>query len=192
MIIKYKSHLLSTQNHISKIFIAKGAHDFHEALIYVHELPYRRISQLGNYMQVLSEECGTCSTKHALIKQLAAEVNVDIQLKLGMFLMTKQNMPTIAAVLDEYNLTDIPEGHVYLQEGEKRFDITFPDEITYPEASDFLLEKEISPGDIGESKINFHQAFLKEWMVAENISLSFKTLWACRERCIDALLANYS
>lgn len=36
-------------------------------------------------------------------------------------------MPAIAAVLDEYNLAGIPEGHIYLNKREQRFDITFPD-----------------------------------------------------------------
>lgn len=55
-----------------------------------------------------------------------------------------------------------------------------------------MLEKEIAPDDVGENKVKFHQAFLKDWMVTENVSLSFEDLWTCRERCIDALSASYS
>ncbi len=55
---------------ITSYFLALGITDFYQAIDYVHQLPYGRNSDRTNYLQVLSEKHGACSTKHALIAEL--------------------------------------------------------------------------------------------------------------------------
>lgn len=186
----FDQYSLKNKGPISELFLNKGIENFAQAISYIHKLPYRRNSALGQYLLVLNEACGTCSTKHALIKKLADEVGVPMTLKLGMLLMTKNIMPKIEVVLNEYGLDGVPEAHVYLQYDKQRIDITFPEEITYPEKTDFMLEKDILPEDIGQTKVDFHREFVKQWMIDNHITLTPEKLWQCREKCIDALSQN--
>lgn len=172
---------------LAQVFLDKGISNFYDAMMYVHQLPYRRNSRLGNYQLVLEEACGTCSTKHALIRQLASEVGVNLSLKVGILLMTEKIMPKLKNVLKEYGLHGVPEAHCYLQYNDQRFDLTFPDIISYPKARDFLLEKEVNADEVGEDKVKFHQNFLRKWLLKENLDIPFERLWECREKCIDAL-----
>lgn len=59
---------LSHHKPISNLFLTLSITTFREALKYVHELPYGRNNNRTDYLLVISEKCGTCSTKHALIK----------------------------------------------------------------------------------------------------------------------------
>ena len=52
---------------------------------------------------------------------------------------------------------------------------------------DIPVEKIRSPNQIGDYKIKFHQAFIKEWINNENSDIHFDMLWQCREACILAL-----
>jgi hypothetical protein len=53
---------------------------------------------------------------------------------------------------------------------------------------DLIKEIEIHPNQITDFKVNYHKAVLQQWL-SENIEikLSFKELWAIRERCIEDL-----
>jgi hypothetical protein len=73
---------------------------------------------------VLTENRGTCSTKHALIRRLAMEQDLDIALVLGMYEMTEQNTPGIGNVLRKYGLATLPEAHCHLRTSGKRIDLT--------------------------------------------------------------------
>ncbi len=81
---------LEGSTHTRTMFLALGITDFYQAIDYVHQLPYGRNSDRINYLQVLSEKHGACSTKHALIAELARSLNIDLRLKLGLILLDKK------------------------------------------------------------------------------------------------------
>ncbi len=87
---------------VSVQFLSHGIEYFHQAIDYVHQLPYKRASS-PVYTTVLAEHCGTCSTKHALIAELSREFNVPLQLRLGIFMMDS-NSQLLAPILQEYKL----------------------------------------------------------------------------------------
>jgi hypothetical protein len=96
---------------VTALFFALGMRDFHAAARYIHQLPYGRTSDRANFRQVLTEGCGTCSTKHALLAQLALEQGVVLSLTLGIFEMTEDNTPGVGPVLAQYALSALPEAH---------------------------------------------------------------------------------
>ena len=64
-------------------------------------------------MAVLTEGCGTCSSKHALLAGLAAAQRLPVALMLGIYLMNERNTPGIGPVLARYGLAEIPEAHCF-------------------------------------------------------------------------------
>ncbi len=96
-------------------------------------------------------------------------------------------IPGIFHILKKNNVSAIPEAHCYLIYKESTFDIIFPDQITDPNNFDILKEISINPKQIGKHKINFHQKFIRRWVVAEKLSVSHETLWLFREEYIQTL-----
>jgi len=178
---------MSKFSNVTKLFLNEGIHDFHDAIQYVNALPYRRNTDRRDYLLVLKEHCGTCSTKHALLKALALEQNIEIDLVLGIFLMDKSYAPALSNVLKEYGISAIPEAHCFLQLGKQKIDITFPGKTSVPDNMDFLLQESIQPNQIGEHKFQFHQNFIKKWLRQEESSVTLNEVWDCREKCIRTL-----
>ena len=161
---------------------------FHLATNHVLHLPYRRNSSKEDLSLVLIEACGTCSTKHAALVQLALENDFqNLKLVLGIYQMNEANTSGVGKVLDVYQLNYVPEAHVYLKYEGNRIDIT---RTVESEASAFdvlLLEKEIQPNQIGSFKVNLHRDFLNQWRKEQGLEMSLEELWRIREDCIHAL-----
>ena len=68
--------------------VAFGIRDFRAAGRFLHHLPYGRNTDRANFRLVLSEGLGTCSTKHALLAELAREQQLPIVLTLGIYKCT--------------------------------------------------------------------------------------------------------
>ncbi len=185
--IKFESSI-----QIANYFLALGISDFYQAIDYVHQLPYGRNSDRTNYLQVLSEKCGACSTKHALIAELARSLNIDLRLRLGLIFLDEKNSPPISNILREYNLVSLPESHVYLDYHGERLDITFPNTINYSMTYPLLKEIFISPEQIGEFKIAWHKTAIKEWLASQTLPYGVDEIWKIRELCIAALNQCYS
>ncbi len=164
-------------------------HEFNDLCHHVENIKYTRISNAHNLSLILEENCGTCSTKHAFLKQVALENNKnEIQLIVGIFKMNKFNTPAIKFILEKYNINYIPEAHCYLKINEIRFDFTKPEININDFKKDLLIEKEINPNQVGEWKSNYQKKFISNWLI-ENPSISYnlKEVWEIRELCIQAL-----
>lgn len=94
---------------ITSAFLRLGKQTFRSAGQYTQTLPCGRNSHPGDPLIVLTEKRGTGSTKHALLRRLAIEQNLDIVLVLGIYEMSEQNTPGVGAVLAKYGLTMLPE-----------------------------------------------------------------------------------
>jgi hypothetical protein len=55
---------------VSHAFLNRGISGFGQAMEWIKQLPYVRNPDKQNLLTVFSDGCGTCSTKHALIKLL--------------------------------------------------------------------------------------------------------------------------
>ena len=63
--------MLQSARPISSVFMDRGIDNFRAAGRYLHHLPYGRNTDRADFRLVLTEGRGTCSTKHALLAELA-------------------------------------------------------------------------------------------------------------------------
>jgi hypothetical protein len=170
---------------ISASFIKKG---ITTAAQYIKNLPYKRNTDKTDPLAVFNENCGTCSTKHALLSALAIENNqTDIELKLGIFKMAASFSAAVGNVLAKYKLPYIPEAHNYLCYNGEIFDYTFSVSPAYNFADDLMDEITITPQQITDFKVSYHKAFIQSWQKTEALDYTPEELWIIREECITAL-----
>lgn len=164
-------------------FAALGIRDYRAAARHVHSLPYGRNSDRSDWWLVLKEGRGTCSTKHALLAELARENGRRVALVLGVYEMDGINTPGVGAVLKHGGLRRVPEAHCYLAHEGARVDLTR--QGGGGQIQRFLHEEEIMPCQIGEYKVEAHKKFVRRW--AEERGLDPRHVWRVREECIAAL-----
>jgi hypothetical protein len=115
---------ITEANPISKTFLGIGIIRFLDACRYVHELPYGYNSDRDDLMILFEEKMGTCTTKHAVIATLAAELGLAITRGVGIYPMTEAIVTGANKILSEYSLPYLPMIHCFLQYGDYRVDLT--------------------------------------------------------------------
>lgn len=180
---------IKPKGEISQEFLKRNILKFHHATEFIQNLNYGRNSDKDDLKTVFIDNKGTCSTKHAILKQLANENDFDsIKLTLGIFKMSAGNTPKVGNTLSDNNLIYIPEAHNYLKYKNEIFDFTKQNSSSNDFVSDLLFETEIQPNEINQSKIQIHKAFLINWLNENNdINYSLEELWKIREQCIQDL-----
>lgn len=174
---------------VSEECIRHNLQTFGQSAAYVRQLPYGRNADKNNILCVFADNRGTCSTKHALLKRLADENHIgNIKLMVGMFHMNNKNTPQISATLALHRLESIPEAHCYLKYKDQGIDLTNEHFNPLAAVEDLIEEIEITPEQITDFKVQYHQNHLKNWLQAQaHIQLSFTELWQVREQCIQDL-----
>ncbi|WP_367208860.1 GNAT family N-acetyltransferase [Sphingobacterium sp. R2] len=173
---------------ISESFSSIGINTFKQASEWVSHLDYKRNRDKNNKLVLFEELCGTCSTKHALLKRLADENgNQNLKLILGIFNMNGRNTPAIKGVLDKYNLKYVPEAHNYLRTNNYMLDFTGISVNETKFELDLLDEIEIDPDQITDYKVQYHKDFLSGWIKDNKIPYTLDELWKIREECIRAI-----
>jgi hypothetical protein len=105
-------------------FLRLGIKSFQEAGRWVHELPYGYNSDRDDLMILFKEKMGTCTTKHAVIATLAAELGLPITRGVGVYPMTEAIVTGVDKILTEYSLPYVPMIHCFLEYGNCRVDLT--------------------------------------------------------------------
>ncbi len=180
---------INSDQEISQLFKQNNCYDFYSASELIRNFPYRRNLNKDKLATVFSDNCGTCSTKHAVLKILAEENHqTDFKLILGIFRMNGNNTPKIKSVLEAYNLDYFPEAHNYLKFNNQILDFTKRNSSEQDFIDNLLEETEIQAHQINHFKIEFHKNYLRKWL-SENpqILYSLDELWQIREKCIKAL-----
>lgn len=153
----------------------------------VKHIPYGRNSNRTDFSLVISENKGTCSSKHAFLKDYADKNNItNIELTIGIYKMNEQNNQ-IGTTLSENNIDYIPEAHCYLKINGEVVDVTNPSSDFNKIKNDILEEITIEPNQVSDFKVNYHKAFIQNWIIENKISYSFEEIWAIREQCIENL-----
>lgn len=183
---------IKSKGQISKEFIDRNILTFNQASIFVRQLAYGRNADKNNLASVFTDNCGTCSTKHALLKKLADENNFEkVKLIVGLFKMNKKNTPEISETLHKNQLEFIPEAHCYLKFEDHIIDLTKINSKPTDFLDDLIEEIEISPEQITDYKVNYHKNYLLTWLDKnEQISYSIHDIWKIREQCIQDLADN--
>ena len=109
---------------ISKTFLGIGIRRFLEACRYVHAQPYGYNSDRDDLMILFKEKMGTCTTKHAVIASLAAELGLPITRGVGIYAMTEAIVTGTNKILAEYSLPYVPMIHCFLEYEDYRVDLT--------------------------------------------------------------------
>jgi hypothetical protein len=178
-----------SQEKISAQFLTRNISDLKGALQFIKMLLYGRNSCKENILTVFTDGCGTCSTKHALIRQLAVENNFDgLKLFIGIYRMTGLNTPAVKDTLHQYHLEYLPEAHCYLKFNNEVIDITAQQPFQF--AGDLVEETEIMPDQITGFKVGLHKKYLSAWLNNNRgIGYSTEEIWTIREKCILDLTA---
>jgi hypothetical protein len=174
---------------VSNKFRDRNIFTFRDAAVFVQQLPYARNTNKLDITTVLTENCGTCSTKHALLKVLAEENNfAGLKLVMGLFKMNGRNTSSVQDTLQQHNLDYIPEAHCYLKYDNTILDYTRPSFKPDNYINDLLQETEITAGQITDFKIAYHKNFLAEWLDKNRtIEKTPEEIWKIREQCIRDL-----
>jgi hypothetical protein len=175
----------------TSLFQTAGIHDFAAAARHVLTLPYGRIADRKKLRLVLEEGRGSCTTKHALLAELAREQGIEVHLTLGIYEMSERNTPGVGRVLSAHGLEYIPEAHCYLRHDSGRIDVTGVPAGAEP-IDHFLHEEPITVDQIGAYKQDLHQRFLHDWVTLTDSvrGRSLEEIWRIREACIAALGAG--
>ncbi len=162
--------------------------DFIELIEKVKHIPYGRNSNRYDFTLVISENKGTCSSKHAFLKDFANKNNIpNIKLYIGIFKMNEENTSKIFPLLSENQINYIPEAHCYLKVDGIPLDITTSESFYAKIKNDILEEIEIEPIQVAKYKVNYHKEFLKKWIIETNQNKTFNEIWTIRENCIKKL-----
>ena len=162
--------------------------NFEELIEKVKNIPYGRNSNRTDFSLVISENKGTCSSKHAFLKNFAVKNNIaNVKLFIGIFNMNESNTPKIFPLLTRNNLNFIPEAHCYLKINETPLDVTTSESFYDKIKEDIVEEVSIEPNQVADFKVEYHQNFLKNWIIENQIPFTFEEIWNIREKCIQKL-----
>ena len=179
--------VLSSSDPLTQQILALGINSWEDLLLYVKNIPYGRNANREDLSLVIKENKGSCSSKHAFLKEVA-DLNkiLNIELMIGIYKMNEKNTK-IGTILSDNNIDFIPEAHCYLKIDGVRIDCTTPKSDFAKIEKDILEEIEIEPFQVGKYKIEYHQSFIKDWLFHSNATITFGQLWAVREQCIAFL-----
>lgn len=179
-----------TSNEVySSAFRNLGINDFHSACNYLMKLPYGRNANRHDFLLTLTEGKGTCSSKHAILAYLADENGQkDVELIVGIFLMSAETHPKLAAFFSDKSYASIPEAHCYLRYRGERFDYTDSSNALERIASRIVREQRAEPQQLVEWKPMIHKHYMEGWLRRNpQIGLSVEELWMEREVAIAEL-----
>ena len=161
--------------------------NWEETINFVKQIPYGRNLNREDFSLIISENKGTCSSKHAYLKDFATKNNIpNVQLIIGIYKMNQTNT-NIGKILSENALEYIPEAHCYLKINNQTVDVTSKESDFEKLKNDLLEEIEIEPYQVADFKVNYHQKFIKNWLKETNAKVSFEEIWKIREMCIEKL-----
>jgi hypothetical protein len=180
--------LISTEIY-SSAFRELGINDFHSACQYLMKLPYGRNANRHDFLLTLTEGKGTCSSKHAILAYLADENGQkDVELIVGIFLMSAETHPKLTTFFSGKPYVCIPEAHCYLRYKGERFDYTDSSDALSRIAPKIVREQRAEPQQLVDWKPMIHRHYLEGWLKRNpQVELSVEELWAEREKAIAAL-----
>ncbi len=182
---------LNAERPFSKKLIDLGILDFNSACEYVKNIPIGRNTSFNNFTLIIDENKGTCSTKHALLNELAEENNQnDIELMFGIYLISPETHPLLTNLFKDKGLTNLPESHCFFRHKGKRYDFTSQNNFLNLIETKIVREQRIDPTQVGEWKEKIHQDYLMRWVKRNSeLKISLDEIWKIREKCQQLL--NY-
>ena len=179
---------LKSNDSLTRLAKSYNLNTWNQLTNHIKDLPYGRNTNRSDFELVLKEGKGTCSSKHAFLKQIADLNNLSsVRLILGIYKMNNLNTPKIGDLFNNTGISYIPEVHCYLKIEDNYVDYTSTTSTFNNIKNDILQEIEITPKQVSEFKVTYHKTFLKTWINEHDIPFSFDELWSLRETCIANL-----
>lgn len=162
--------------------------NFDDLLNKVKNLPYGRNTNRHDFSLVLTESKGTCSSKHAFLKDYANKNQIkNVKLYIGIFKMNEINTPKLGDLLSKHKIEYIPEAHCYLKINQIPVDVTTSESFYEKIKYDIMEEIEILSSQVSTFKVDYHKAYIKNWIKESNQKKTFEEIWNLREQCISKL-----
>lgn len=180
--------MLSSNQPLTTLAKNLNLNTWKDVLNHVRQLPYGRNLSREDFSLVLKEQQGSCSSKHALLKTIALENNLDqVQLVLAIFKMNAKNTPKLASILEQHNIPFIPEAHCFLKIDEAFIDVT-NQKSNYNSFKNNIIETQfILPHQVINYKVNYHKNWIASWLKETKSNYKFEEFWAIRDACISKL-----
>jgi len=178
---------------ISAEFKALNIRSFQEACRYAHELPYGYNSDRDDLMILFKEKMGTCTTKHAVIATLAAELSLPITRGVGIYPMTEAIVTGADKILTEHSLPYVPMIHCFLEFGNYRVDLTEGNRNGKNRPiDDFLFTDRVKATISAKDEYMIYRKALSEVILkrAELKGIQIQRILHAREEGIKLLKAN--
>jgi hypothetical protein len=178
---------------VAQRFLKFDIHTFQSACRWVHALPYAYNSDRDDLMILFKEKRGTCTTKHAVIATLAAELTLAVEKNIGIYAMTEAIVTGTGPILKKYGLPYVPMIHCFLTDGEHRVDLTEGNANGKNRPiDDFLTTEAVIPNISGKDEYLKYRNALKELILkrTEMKGVDLKTVLHAREEGLDLLKAN--
>ena len=178
---------------ISERFVELGICRFHDACQWAHALPYGYNSDRDDLMILFEEKMGTCTTKHAVIATLAAELSLPVEKNIGIYAMTEEIVSGTDEILQEYRLPYVPMIHCFLVHGDCRVDLTEGNANGKKQAIDtFLHTERVVPNISAKNEYLKYRKALKENIInrSEMRDVGMVTVLHAREKGLGLLKAN--
>ncbi|MGV7224059.1 MAG: hypothetical protein ACQ9MH_21365 [Nitrospinales bacterium] len=178
---------------IARTFLNMGIKDFHNACRYVHELPYGHNSNRDDLMILFIENMGNCTTKHAVIGTLAAELNLAIVKNIGIYAMTEEIVSGTEKILVKYHLPYVPMIHCFLVYQDNYVDLSDGNQNGKNESIEkFLYTAKVAVNISGKDEYLLYRKVLKDKILSlqELNGRSLKIILKAREDGLALLKTN--
>jgi hypothetical protein len=180
---------------IGRIFKGLDIGTFHEACRWVHQLPYGYNSDRDDLMILFKEKMGSCTTKHAVIATLAAELELPIHKNVGIYAMTEALVTGTQKILAHFGLPYIPMIHCFLDCQGHRVDLSEGNRNGKNGPIDhFLFTAEVAATISAKDEYRLYRQALKEHVLVrpELEEIDMKTILKVREEGLAVLKNNLS
>jgi hypothetical protein len=187
--------LIEDNGPMGRIFAELGLGTFHEACRWVHRLPYGYNSDRDDLMILFKEKMGSCTTKHAVIATLAAELDLPVLKNIGIYAMTEALVTGTQEIMARYRLPYVPMVHCFLNFHDHRVDLSEGNDNGKNAPIDhFLFTAEVSAVISAKDEYRLYRQALKEEVLsrAELEGIDMKTILKAREEGLVVLRNNLS
>ncbi|MNU91155.1 hypothetical protein D3C71_810380 [compost metagenome] len=184
-----KNFELTSNEPYSAAFRNLGINTFVGACGFVAQLPYGRNANREDFSLVLSEKKGTCSSKHALLAEVALEnAHPEIELIAGIFLMSGETHTKLTPFFENKPYDTLPECHCYLRFKGERFDFTDTSNALERISPKLVREQRIDPNQVSDWKVVIHKDYLQRWLNRNPaLGMTLEDVWKEREEAISIL-----
>lgn len=175
---------------VSEAFLDLNIHTVSAACRHVHELPYGYNSDRDDLMILFKENKGSCTTKHAVIATLAAELALPVAKSIGVYAMTEEIVTGTERILAATNLPYVPMVHCFLTFDGRRVDLTEGNHNGKNRPlHEFLFTQTVEPNISAKEEYLLYRWVVKQLLSArtELQNVEMKTILQARQQGLELL-----